>query len=95
MVNFDDLDLDDVRITVISQYETETNRGQHKGAHNANKLTAVKRKHGNPRFSQQDCSQQPQASPSTPNQQQHKQHGSRGNKGRGGKPGPGKGKQRA
>ena len=70
----------EVRQTVISQYEMETNKGQHKAAApaNANKLSAVKWKCGNPCFAQQDCSQQQQAGPSNPNQQQHRQCGSRG-----------------
>ena len=87
----DDVTFVEVRQTVISQYETETNKGQHKAAipANANKLSAVKRKHGNPRFAQQDCSQQPQAGPSNPNQQQQRQHGSRGS-GCGGAKGKGK-----
>ena len=79
---------------MISQYETETNKGQHKAAApaNANKLSTVKRKRSNPRFAQQDCSQQPQAGPSNPNQQQQRQRGSRSS-GCGGKA-KGKGKQR-
>ena len=89
-----ELDIDTVREAVVTQYENETNHGGHKGAHNAQKITAVKWKCGNPRFSQQEHPQQPQASPSNPNQQQSfRQHGSRGNKGRGGK--PNKGKKRA
>ena len=72
----------------------ETNKGQHKSASShaaANKLSAVKWKHGNPRFAQQDRLQS-QAGPSNPNQQQHRQHGSRGS-GCGGKD-KGKGKKR-
>ena len=82
-----ELDIDTVREAVVTQYENETNRGGHKGAQNAQKLSAVKQKRGNPRFSQQERPQQPQARPSNPNQQQSfRQRGSRGNKGRGGKP---------
>ena len=80
-----ELDIDTVREAVVTQYENETNRGGHKGAHNAQKLSAIKQKHGNPCFSQQECLQQPQASPSNPNQQQSlRQRGSRENKGCGG-----------
>ena len=76
----DNMTFAEVRQTVISQYETETNKGQHKAAApaNANKLSAVKQKHSNPCFTQQDHSQQPQAGPSNPNQQQQRQCGSRG-----------------
>ena len=92
-----DLSMLKIRNAIIAQYETETNKGQHKQATNpanANRLSAVKWKRGNPRFSQQDRSQQPQAGPSNPNQQQsHRQCGSRGNAGHGGKAsGKGKGK---
>ena len=92
-----DLSMLKIRNVIIAQYETETNKGQHKQAANpanANRLSTVKRKHGNPRFSQQDRSQQPQAGPSNPNQQQsHRQCGSQGNAGHGGKSsGKGKGK---
>ena len=77
----EDLILMEVCNAVILQYETETNRGQHKptaNLANANKLSAVKWKHSNPHFAQQDHLQQLQTSPSNPNQQQHRQHGSRG-----------------
>ena len=42
--------------TVISQYETETDKGQHKAANpaSANKLSTVNWKHRNPCFTQQD-----------------------------------------
>ena len=92
-----DLSMLEIRDAIIVQYKTETNKGQHKQATNpanANRLSAVKRKCGNPCFSQQEHSQQPQAGPSNPNQQQsHRQCGSRCNAGRGGKAsGKGKGK---
>ena len=89
----DDVTFAEVRQTVISQYEMETNKGQHKAATpaNANKLSAVKRKRSNPCFTQQDHLQQPQAGPSNLNQQQQRQHGSRGS-GHSGKA-KGKGKQ--
>ena len=92
--DIEDVTLSEVRASTIAQYETETNKGQHKPASShaaANKLSAVKRKRGNPRFAQQDRSQS-QAGPSNPNQQQHRQRGSRGS-GRGGKD-KGKGKKR-
>ena len=92
--DIDEVTLAEVRSSVIAQYETETNKGQHKSASShaaANKLSTVKRKRGNPRFAQQDRSQS-QAGPSNPNQQQHRQHSSRGS-GRGGKD-KGKGKKR-
>ena len=86
-----ELDIETVRDAIITQYENEMNRGGHKGAHNAQKLSAVKRKRSNPRFSQQERQQQPQAGPSNPNQQQsNRQCSSRGNKGHGGKPNKGK-----
>ena len=86
-----ELDIETVQDAIVTQYENETNRGGHKGAHNAQKLSAVKQKRGNPHFSQQEHPQQPQAGPSNPNQQQSfRQRGSRGNKGCGGKPNKGK-----
>ena len=78
--DIDDVTLVEVRSSVIAQYETETNKGQHKSASShaaANKLSAVKQKRGNPRFAQQNCLQL-QAGPSNPNQQQHRQRSSRG-----------------
>ena len=64
---------------VIAQYEKETNRGQHKEhkVNQANRLSAVKCKHGDPSFSRQQGSSQQQPSGSG-NQQQHRQCGSRG-----------------
>ncbi len=92
-----DLKLDDVASQVIGQFETETNHGQHKAAQaaqSAQKISAVKRKCGDPRFTkqgnQQQHQQQPSASSGPSNQQQpHRQRGGRGS----GK-GKGKGKQR-
>ena len=61
---------------VITQYENEVNCGGHKqpgkqvNPANAHKLSAVKQKCSNPRFSQQEHQQQLQAGPSNPNQQQ-------------------------
>src|SRR6266568_3497062 len=91
-----DLKLDDVASQVIGQFETETNCRQHKAAQAAQsvqKISAVKRKHSDPRFTKQGNQQQRQQQPSTPgpsNQQQpHRQRSGRGS----GK-GKGKGKQR-
>jgi len=39
-----------VKDAIINQWDTETNRGGHKGSHNAQKLSAVKRKRGDPRL---------------------------------------------
>ncbi len=88
-----DLKLDDVASQVIGQFETETNRRQHKAAQSAQKISAVKRKHGDPRFTkqgnQQQCQQQSSTSGPSNQQQPHRQHSGRGS----GK-GKGKGKQR-
>ena len=96
-------ELEDITIStvceqVITQYENEVNRSGHKqlgkqaNPTNAHKLSAVKRKRGNPCFSQQERQQQPQAGPSNHNQQQSNQQcGGRGS-GHGGKL-KGKGKQ--
>ncbi len=90
-----DLKLDDVASQVIGQFETETNHGQHKAAQAAQsvqKISAVKCKCGDPRFTKQGNQQQRQQQPSTSgpsNQQQpHRQCGGCGS----GK-GKGKGKQ--
>jgi hypothetical protein len=45
---------------VIAQWETETNCGQHKGAHTAQKLSAIKHKRSDPHFNQQQGNQQQQ-----------------------------------
>ncbi len=90
-----DLKLDDVASQVIGQFETETNCRQHKAAQAAQsvqKISAVKHKRGDPRFTKQGNQQQRQQQPSTSgpsNQQQpHRQRG-----GRGSRKGKGKGKQ--
>jgi len=95
-VTIADLKLDDVAAQVIGQFETETNRGQHKAAQavqSAQKISAVKRKCDDPRFTKQGNQQQhqQQSSTSSPSNQQqpHKQCGGCGS----GK-GKGKGKQR-
>ena len=87
--DLNDLDLSLVCNTVIAQYKTEANRGQHRN-HTANRLSAVKCKCGDPHFNQQQGSSQQRPSTSS-NQQQHRQRSSRG-KGRGGS--INKGKQR-
>src|ERR1700744_3657853 len=88
----DNLKLSDVATAAISQFETETNRGQHKGTvHSASKISSVKQKRGgNPSFNQQGRSQQqsgPSSSfnPSSNQQQKPRQRGGRGQRGRGGK----------
>ena len=63
------LNLDKVRSIIISQWKTETGQGQHKGAHNVNKISAVKCKHDNPHFSKQGNQQQPSLSSRPSNQQ--------------------------
>jgi hypothetical protein len=88
-----DIDIAVVREVLVTQYENETNRGSHKGGSQANKLSAVKQKHGNPRFNKQGSQQQSQPTPGPSNQQQPRQHGARGT-GHGGKP-PSKGKAKA
>src|SRR6266702_192233 len=77
-----DLKLDDVASQVIGQFETETNRGQHKAAQAAQSvqnISAVRCKCGDPRFTKQGNQQQRQQQPSTSgpsNQQQpHRQCG--------------------
>ena len=64
-VELHDLDLNDVWDTIVAQYETETNRGQHKAPHNANKILAVKHKRNNPDFNKQENQQQHQSSGSS------------------------------
>ena len=88
-----DLNVSIVCNVVIVQYENETNRGQHKEhkVNQAKMLSAVKRKHSDPSFSQQQGSSQQKPSGSG-NRQQHRQHGSRGSKRAGA---CGKGKQHA
>src|ERR1700761_9231293 len=77
--DLDDILLRNVCESVCAHYETETNRGQHKGAQNANKISAIKRKRGNPDFHKQENQQQRQqpsssSSKQSGNQQQRKQH---------------------
>src|SRR5579859_869396 len=88
-----DLKLSSVSETVIGQYETETNRGQHKAAstNTAQKISAIKWKRENPRFNKQGSPPQPSGSKPYNQQQPFRQHGGRGS----GKTtrGKGKGKQ--
>ena len=87
------LDVALVRDVLIAQYENKTNRGQHKDhkANQANNLSAMKHKRGDPSFNQQQGSLQQKPSGSG-NQQWHRQRGSRGSKHGGAR---GKGNQRA
>ncbi len=64
-----DLDLGDVCTTVIGQYQSETVHHS-TGKHNADKISAVKRKHGDPNWNQQQGSNQQQHSPNQQNQGQ-------------------------
>ena len=72
----EDITIGIVHDQVVTQYENEVNHGGHKqpgkqaNPANAHKLSAVKWKHSNPCFSQQEHQQQLQAGPSNPNQQQ-------------------------
>jgi len=70
------------------KWDTETNHGGHKGSHNAQKLSAVKRKRGDPRFNQQQGSSQ-QHTDDSGSQRYNNQHSQRG-KGKG----KGKGKDK-
>ena len=89
-VELDKLDISDVREAILAQYQTESahrphNNGNNKNnkQHNANKLSAVKRKRGDPSFSnQQRGDNQSQQSGDKPRQ--------RGQRGKG--KGKGKGK---
>ncbi|KAH9007535.1 hypothetical protein EDB84DRAFT_1572789 [Lactarius hengduanensis] len=65
-----DLKLETVSACVESQYKTESNRGQHKAAHNAQKLSAVKWKPADPHFLKQGSSQQQSSAPGPSTQQQ-------------------------
>ncbi len=48
-----DLKLDDISNCVEGQFETETNRRQHKSVQSAQKISTLKLKHGNPHFTKQ------------------------------------------
>ena len=94
-VPLDELDLTAVRGVVVNHYETEKNRGQPRvNQAQAQRITAVKRKRGNPGFQQQERRQQNQRGTGTSqsllgtsSQQQPRQRGKRASK-------RGKGKQR-
>src|SRR6266404_3319653 len=85
------LTFDVVKDAIINQWDTETNCGGHKGSHNAQKLSAVKHKRGDPRFNQQQGSSQ-QRTDDSGSQRYNNQHGQRG-KGKGKGKGKDKGKQ--
>src|ERR1700752_4239889 len=80
------IQLSRVRDAILAQYESESMRGGKGKQHNANKISAVKRKHGNPQFQQQQGGNQQQGgSQQQQNDRPKCQRGKRGN---------GKGKQR-
>jgi len=62
-----DLDLSNVHIAVLGQYQSET-VCHGSGKHNANKISAVKCKHSNPSWNQQQGSNQQQCYPNQQNQ---------------------------
>ena len=74
-ITLDKLEFNDVREAVMSQFQTEQARNpgsKDKKQHNAKKMSAVKRKHGDPSFSnQQEDNQNKDKKP-------YKQRGSRG-----------------
>jgi hypothetical protein len=77
--DLEDLAFNDVRDAILAQYQTETARGKGSSKqHDANKLSAVKRKRGNPNFSNQEKGSQQQDG----GKQKGKKRGSRG-KGKG------------
>src|SRR6267378_4295070 len=86
----DQLTFRTVREALVAQWDMELNRGGHKNTQNANKISAVKRKHGDPRFNQQQGGSQQRTDDS--GSQRYNQHSQRG-KGKG--KGKDKGKQRA
>jgi gag-polypeptide of LTR copia-type len=88
--NFDveDLNFKEVCDAILAQWESEQNWNKGKFNNNpqhANKLSAVKRKHGDPHFSQQQGNRQ-----NNNNQNQNNDNHQRGNRGKG--KGKGKGK---
>src|SRR6266404_1997637 len=84
----DQLTFHTVREALVAQWDTELNRGGHKNTQNANKISAVKRKHSDLRFNQQQGSLQQCTDDS--GSQRNNQRGQRG-KGKG--KGKDKGKQ--
>ncbi len=88
----DQLTFRTVREVLVAQWDTELNRGGYKNTQNTNKISAVKRKHGDLRFNQQQGGSQQRTDNS--GSQQFNQHGQRG-KGKGKGKGKDKGKQRA
>src|SRR5882762_5915803 len=79
-----------VREALVAQWDTELNRGGNKNTQNANKISAVKHKRGDPCFNQQQGSLQQHTDNS--GSQQFNQRGQRG-KGKGKGKGKDKGKQ--
>src|SRR5712671_3566144 len=76
--DLDDLEFSDARDAILSQYDADSTRGKGK-PHHANKLSAVKRKRGDPNFSNQQRGNQQQSSNNDQQQQQqHRQRGRRG-----------------
>src|SRR6266404_5851323 len=86
----DQLTFRTVQEVLVAQWDTELNRGGHKNTQNANKISAVKRKCGDPRFNQQQGGSQQRTDNS--GSQQFNQRGQRG-KGKGKGKGKDKGKQ--
>ncbi|HXB11436.1 MAG TPA: hypothetical protein VNZ45_05585, partial [Bacteroidia bacterium] len=78
--DLDDLEFSDARDAILSQYDADSIRGKGK-QHHANKLSAIKRKRGDPNFSNQQKGNQ-QQSPQNDGQQQNRQRGKRGGKGK-------------
>jgi len=79
--DLDDLEFSNARDAILSQYDADSTRGKGK-PHHANKLSAVKRKRGDPNFSNQQRGNQQQSSNNDQQQQQHRQRGRRGGKGK-------------
>ena len=86
------LTFSDVRDTILAHYEQERMRGKGGNGHQqANKISAVKRKRGNPQFNQQQGGHNQQQQQQ---QQNHGQHNHNNNR-RGKRGGRGKGKEKA
>ena len=90
-VDASDLDLSEVRNAIVAQWQTENARHANNGdkkdkkQHNANKLSNVKRKRGDPSFSsqQQGDNQQQQQNNGDHKPRQHGSHGKGKGKGKG------------
>ena len=80
--DLDDLEFSNARDAILSQYDADSTRGKGK-PHHANKLSTVKRKRGDPNFSNQQRGNQQQSSNNDQQQQQqHRQCGRHGGKGK-------------